>query len=67
MELLYQLSYNGILIKYKELLVGREGFAPPKAQGQHVYSVPGLTTSVPTRGSHFTIFPGIYQWRELFL
>ncbi len=26
-----------------------EGFAPPKAQGQHVYSVPGLSTSVPQR------------------
>ena len=34
------------------VLVGREGFAPPKAFSQHVYSVPGLTTSVP---AHFLI------------
>jgi hypothetical protein len=42
MELLYQLSYNG--------LVGGEGFAPSKAQGQLIYSQLRLTTSVTTQG-----------------
>ncbi len=27
----------------------REGFEPPKAQGQQIYSLPRLTTSLPAR------------------
>src|SRR3989344_2967729 len=32
-------------------LVGREGLEPSKAQGQQIYSLPRLTTSVPARGA----------------
>ena|GEM_PF-3838016 len=40
MELLYQLSYNGV--------VGGVGFAPTKAQGRLIYSQLRLSTSVTT-------------------
>jgi hypothetical protein len=47
MGLLYQLSYAGV--------VPRLGFEPRKAQGQQIYSLLRLTTSVPRLNGFFEV------------
>ena len=47
-----------VMSSFVLIRVGREGFAPPKAHGQHVYSVPSLTTSVPAQQYNILLYSG---------